>query len=63
MRKGKKGTFFGCSNYPDCDFICNLKPLDRKCPKCGYAVMAKFKDNFRCLNKECKHEEENAAAN
>jgi len=63
MRKGKKGTFFGCSNYPDCDFISNLKPIDRKCPKCGYAVMAKFKDNFRCLNKECKHEEENAAAN
>lgn len=60
MRRGKKGAFYGCSKYPDCDFICNLKPVERKCSKCGFSVMAKFKDKFRCLNKECKHEEENA---
>ncbi len=63
MRRGKKGAFYGCSKYPDCDFICNLKPLERKCPKCGFSVMAKFKDKFRCLNKECKHEEDNAETN
>ncbi len=31
----KKRTFYGCSNYPDCQFAINLKPLPQPCPKCG----------------------------
>jgi DNA topoisomerase-1 len=31
----KKRTFYGCSNYPKCDFITNFKPLTQPCPKCG----------------------------
>lgn len=32
-RKGR--TFYGCSNYPDCQFATNLKPLPYPCPACG----------------------------
>ncbi len=31
----KKRTFYGCSNYPDCTFAINSKPLHQPCPKCG----------------------------
>ena len=34
----KKRTFYGCSNYPNCDFAINLKPLSEPCPKCGSLV-------------------------
>ncbi len=31
----KKRTFYGCSNYPKCDFAINFKPLPQPCPKCS----------------------------
>ncbi len=31
----KKRTFYGCSNYPNCKFATNLRPLPYPCPKCG----------------------------
>jgi DNA topoisomerase-1 len=31
----KKRIFYGCSNYPDCTFAINLKPLPQPCPQCG----------------------------
>ncbi len=31
----KKRTFYGCSNYPDCEFIINARPLPQPCPRCG----------------------------
>ncbi|MGE3512013.1 MAG: type I DNA topoisomerase [Vicinamibacterales bacterium] len=35
-RKSKRGKiFFGCSNYPDCDFVLWNRPLAEACPKCG----------------------------
>jgi len=34
-RKSKRGKiFFGCSNYPDCDFVLWNRPILEKCPKC-----------------------------
>ncbi len=37
QRRSKKGKmFFGCSKYPDCDFISWYPPLEgEKCEKCG----------------------------
>jgi DNA topoisomerase-1 len=37
-RKSKKRgkTFYGCENYPKCDFVCWDKPVAEKCPDCGY---------------------------
>jgi DNA topoisomerase-1 len=35
-RRSKKGrTFYGCSRYPDCDFVTWNKPVDTKCQRCG----------------------------
>jgi DNA topoisomerase-1 len=36
----KKRIFYGCSNYPDCTFAINLKPLPQPCPKCGGLLTA-----------------------
>lgn len=41
-RKSKKGrTFYGCSRYPDCDFVTWDKPVADKCPKCGNTMFQK----------------------
>jgi len=56
-RKTKKGkVFYGCTNYPNCDFIINTKPLKDKCPLCSYPL-TKQKTKYKCTNKECKYEQ------
>ncbi|MBS1821377.1 MAG: type I DNA topoisomerase, partial [Acidobacteria bacterium] len=40
VRKTKRGdTFYGCVNYPKCDFASNLKLIDEACPKCESAYL------------------------
>lgn len=60
-RKSKKGSvFYGCKNYPNCDFASSQKPTKKICPKCGellYESKGKTKKLF-CKNKECKYKEE-----
>ena len=35
-RKSKRGkVFFGCANYPDCDFVLWNRPILEPCPTCG----------------------------
>jgi DNA topoisomerase-1 len=35
-RKARRGNiFWGCTNYPKCDFTSNYKPVAEKCPECG----------------------------
>lgn len=35
-KKARRGNFFyGCSNYPKCDFTSNTKPVAEPCPQCG----------------------------
>ena len=38
-RKSKKRgkAFYGCENYPNCDFVCWEKPVADACPDCGFA--------------------------
>jgi DNA topoisomerase-1 len=44
-RSKKRGkAFYGCSNYPNCDFVCWDKPVAEKCPECGY-LGAEMKSN------------------
>jgi DNA topoisomerase I len=62
--KGGK-SFFGCSNYPKCDFASWDRPLPRKCPECGNPYLVEKyskKDGLRvvCPNKECSYKEESA---
>jgi DNA topoisomerase-1 len=47
MRKGR--IFYGCANYPNCDFTSWKRPLAKPCPKCsGMLVIAK-KREAQCL--------------
>ncbi|MDR3763489.1 MAG: type I DNA topoisomerase [Acidobacteriota bacterium] len=35
-KKARRGNYFyGCNNYPDCDFTAAYKPVAEKCPECG----------------------------
>ena len=60
MRKSKKKKiFYGCSNYPDCDFVAWKKPVEEPCEVCGsymYEKYSKSGTKIVCSNKECKHE-------
>jgi len=52
--------FFGCSNYPDCDFTLWKRPLAEACPKCKreYLVEKTTKRHGRqvfCDNDECDY--------
>jgi DNA topoisomerase-1 len=45
----KKKKFYGCSNYPDCTFATNYKPLKQKCSKCG-GLTTTYRQNYaRCI--------------
>jgi DNA topoisomerase-1 len=40
VRKTKRGdVFYGCTNYPKCDFASNLKLVNEVCPKCDSAYL------------------------
>ncbi|MBC7897441.1 MAG: type I DNA topoisomerase [Cytophagaceae bacterium] len=34
--KARGKVFFGCENYPTCDFVCWDKPVKETCPECGF---------------------------
>jgi DNA topoisomerase-1 len=64
-RKARRGNiFWGCTNYPKCDFTSNLKPVPKKCPECGspYLVEKTLKSGvyLECPNKKKTAEEETA---
>ncbi len=54
-RRGK--LFYGCNQFPKCDFALWDKPLNEKCPKCGSLLVEKYK-KIKCSNKECDFEKE-----
>lgn len=59
-KKGKK--FYGCSNYPKCDFVSWDEPSKEKCPKCqGYLLIKRVRgkgDKLICANKDCDFSQE-----
>ncbi|MDA8442354.1 MAG: type I DNA topoisomerase, partial [Peptococcaceae bacterium] len=60
-RRSKKGRkFFGCSSYPECDYISWERPAGKDCPDCGQPMVIKFAkkgNKIVCTNKDCRHEE------
>ena len=54
----RKTVFYGCSNYPDCDFVSWNEPVDEKCPQCGGPLFKKKgkKKILFCENKDCGYE-------
>ncbi len=58
-RKSKKGrVFYGCNNYPDCDFLSWDEPSSEKCPKCGKNLFIKKgkKKKLYCITENCGYE-------
>ena len=57
--KGRGKEFYGCTNYPSCNFISHFKPIDQYCPKCGWFLVEKFdKKNGSyksCINPDCDY--------
>lgn len=57
--KGRARAFYGCTHYPDCDFITYFKPIEATCPKCGWFMVEKYdKKNGSykaCINPECDY--------
>ena len=57
-RRSKKGRiFYGCSLYPECDFVVFEEPAREKCPECGAMMVIKGRRNgvakLKCTNEEC----------
>jgi DNA topoisomerase-1 len=53
-RGGKRGmVFYGCSNYPTCDFSVRQRPLPEPCPECGELLVAAGRAGARCT--ACSH--------
>jgi DNA topoisomerase-1 len=58
-RKSRRGkVFYGCANYPKCDFTLWNKPVPEPCPKCGRPFLTEkiTKRHGRqliCSNEEC----------
>ena len=49
-RKTRKGrTFYGCVNYPECDFTSWKQPLKEPCPKCKGLLVVSNKREAKCL--------------
>jgi DNA topoisomerase-1 len=48
-RKTRKGRiFFGCANYPNCDFTSWKRPLAQPCPNCGGLLVVANKREAQC---------------
>ena len=50
-KKGKK--FYGCSNYPNCDFAAPGIPTGEKCSECGGYIIKGIRGRNYCMNSEC----------
>jgi len=61
-RRSKKGkNFFGCSRYPDCDYVSWNQPTGEKCPDCG-TLLIKKGQAVLCSSCGYKQQQEEAAA-
>lgn len=50
LRKTRKGRiFYGCANYPNCQFTSWKRPIPNPCPKCGGMLVTANKREAQCL--------------
>jgi len=63
-RRTKRGkNFYGCKNYPECDFVTWDMPMKETCPTCGAAMLKHNYKNGRfllyCSNEVCETRKDN----
>ena len=57
MKMSRKGRrYFGCMNFPECDFMTWQKPSVKKCPKCGGLMLEKG-SKLVCMDEKCGYVE------
>ena len=53
VRKSSKGrVYYGCSNYPKCNYMTWDEPVPEKCPQCG-STLFKKKGQLYCAKEGC----------
>ncbi len=53
-KKSKRGyQFYGCDNYPNCNFMTWDKPTGENCPKCGKSLFKGKGGLITCPDKNC----------
>ncbi len=60
IRRSKKGRkFYGCSRYPQCDFVTWDQPSKTRCPQCGDLMVEKKGAGntlvLKCVNSDCSY--------
>ena len=56
-KRTKKGKiFFGCDQFPKCDFALWDKPTGEKCPECNSLLIETKRKQVKCSNKDCNFE-------
>ena len=61
-RRSKRGrTFYGCANYPKCDFTTWTRPLAQPCPECGGLITAERDGKAKCTACSWRGESEQSA--
>ena len=62
-RRSRRGRiFYGCSNYPKCDFTTWTRPLPQPCPNCGGLITAERDGKAKCTACNWRGEIEEAKA-
>jgi DNA topoisomerase-1 len=61
-RHNKRGSFWGCGNYPDCTYIARGVPVKDPCPECGSSYRLEISSKTRstylsCPNQDCPSNE------
>ncbi len=58
IRMSKKGRkYYGCIDFPECDFMSWGKPVEKKCPKCGEFMVQKG-NKIMCSEEKCGYLEQ-----
>lgn len=57
IKKTQKGRkYYGCMNFPECDFMTWQRPSNKKCPQCGNVMLHKG-NKLVCMDEQCGYVE------
>ncbi|MFR8761686.1 MAG: topoisomerase DNA-binding C4 zinc finger domain-containing protein, partial [Megasphaera lornae] len=67
-RKSKRGrVFYGCSKYPECEFMLWNEPVNKRCARCGEIMVIKHykkgPDKLFCSNDTCENHKKGEVVN
>ncbi|MDP2363873.1 MAG: topoisomerase DNA-binding C4 zinc finger domain-containing protein [Ignavibacteria bacterium] len=52
-RTKKRKIFYGCNQFPKCDFALWDRPTNEKCPKCQSLLVETKRRQIKCSSKNC----------